>query len=389
MPITSDDNLSLLIANGRISTLTIDTNIFDKNGINLNSGSLKALSGLKRRNVKFILTWTVSQEIIRHLKSNITEAFRSAKSAIGRALFAFQTEDPTRDNLLSQISGGWSAEKAAENQIDAFLQSTDCIVLRDMDLVEIKAVYDAYFSGAAPFARGGKKEEFPDALALNALENFSWNNFTQTIVVSEDRDWKDFCEKSSLLHIVPNIDHALDLITNAPIELRCSILSWLHKKQLDGAEISERVEQEISQVIFHVEGFATAGAMDAYASGWDVTNFELPEASDLNIIDIADQEPKYVIVSFPLEIFVDVDVELSFSTWDSIDRESIDLGGRSTQVTAELGVQATIKVVIFDFQGDNERMDLEDLEINLQSHTIELGGVDVYEPEFWREEREF
>ena len=46
-------------------------------------------------------------------------------------------------------------------------------MLTDTDLVSIATVYDGYFAGESPFSSGRTKDEFPDASALNALEQIA------------------------------------------------------------------------------------------------------------------------------------------------------------------------------------------------------------------------
>ena len=117
-----------------------------------------------------MLLGTVAKEVLSHLAKAAAEALQTAKKATGQALFSFETKTPERNALLAQISGGRTAKEAAAERWDKYVKDTGCEVLTDTDLVSIATTYDGYFAGEPPFSSGRKKDEFPDALTLNALE---------------------------------------------------------------------------------------------------------------------------------------------------------------------------------------------------------------------------
>ncbi|TAT88237.1 hypothetical protein ELI54_08465 [Rhizobium ruizarguesonis] len=196
MPITEDNELSKLLADGQINALSVDTNIFDEKGLQLNSSALLAVSKLAVLHFDFLLSGTVAREIKRHLEQSATEAIRSARKAIGVALTAYETASPTRDQILDQISGGQTPTQASETQFADYLAATNCQVLNDAEHVDTSKIFDAYFAVEPPFGAGAKKSEFPDALALFALEDVAAKRGKDIIIVSKDKDWKAYCEKS-------------------------------------------------------------------------------------------------------------------------------------------------------------------------------------------------
>ena len=223
MPIVSDEQITALLAENRITAISVDTNIFDQKRLQLNSGSMKALAGLKDRPFRFLMSDTVAKEVIAHLEKAATEALQTAKRSIGKALFSFETEGPDRDEILEQISGGRPPLEAANERWANFIKETGCEVLGDTAIVDIATVYDRYFAGEPPFGSGKKKNEFPDALALSALEQTAADRGIGILVVSQDGDWKAYCENSPRLYHVSQIERALALVTNAPIGLRKTI----------------------------------------------------------------------------------------------------------------------------------------------------------------------
>ncbi|MDX0320331.1 hypothetical protein GOC38_22320 [Sinorhizobium meliloti] len=383
MPITNEADLSRLLAEGRVAAITVDTNIFVEKGLQLNSPVLQAIASLRNRGFSFLLSGTVAQEIRRHLADATETALRAASKAIGIALFEFETDRPTRDALLAQISGGRSALEAAEARFDAYVAATGCELITDAEHVDIATIYDAYFNGEPPFGSRGKKSEFPDALALNALERVAAGRQIAIIVVSKDGDWRSFCQKSPRLHLVADLERALTLINAAPLGLRSALETWLGE-EIGREEVRARLEHAIERLEFSVSGYATSGEMEAVA--WDsrLIGVEWPAEHETDIIEIKGPEhgTTKVTLSLPLLLKVRVPVELRFSFWDNVDRESVGMGGRTIEVDEELDLRANIDLEVRDPGGENEEIILIDVELeDGQFHEIELGSVDVFEPE--------
>jgi hypothetical protein len=157
MPIVDDEQLKALLAEGRISAISVDTSIFDQKRLQLNSATMQALAGLKNRPFNFVLSGTVAKEVLAHLEKAAAEALQAAKKAIEKALFSFETKTPEREALLAQISGGRPAAEAATQRWEKYIEDTGCEVLTDTDLVSITTIYDGYFAGEPPFGSGRKK----------------------------------------------------------------------------------------------------------------------------------------------------------------------------------------------------------------------------------------
>ena len=262
MPVVNDEQIKARLADGRISAISIDTSIFDQKGLQLNSATMQALAGLKDRPFDYVLSGTVAKEVLAHLEKAAVEALQSARKAIGYALFSFETKEPEREALLAQISGGRTAAEAATQHWDKYIADTGCEVLTDTALVDIATIYDGYFAGEPPFGSGRKKDEFPDALALNALERIATDRGTGILVVSKDGDWKAYCEKSQRLYLVPEIERALALITNAPLGLRKAVFGWLSEGGDSLVDFRQDVSHNVERLEFTANAHPTHGEGD-------------------------------------------------------------------------------------------------------------------------------
>ncbi|MCK0137833.1 PIN domain-containing protein [Aliiroseovarius sp. F47248L] len=382
MPILSDDQLAALLAESRITAISVDTSIFDQKRLQLNSASMQALAGLKDRPFDFLLSGTVAKEVLTHLEKAAAEALQSAKKSIGKALFAFETNQPEREALLAQISGGRTPLEASNQRWDKYIKDTGCEVLNDTDLVSIATIFDGYFSGEPPFGSGGKKAEFPDALALNALERVAVERNIGILVISKDGDWKEFCEKSSRLYLVPEIERALSLITNAPLGLRTTISTWLQEGEDSLVELQSDISAEVERLEFTANAHPTHGEVELYTWAGELKSLEWPGEDEIDFIELpetGDKEILRVVVSLPLSLVVKVPVELSFSIWDSVDKESLGMGGRMIEVDEELEVRTTVTLDVHCFGTEDEEVVFVESELDSLYHEIELGEVDVYD----------
>jgi len=144
MPIVDEGRIQSLLADGRITSLTVDTNIFDEKRLHLNSKTLQVLASLKDEPISFVLSATVVKEVSAHIEKAVEDALRTAKKGIGQALFAFETKEPTRDELITRISGGRSAPQAAQERIDKYISKT----------LDAKYWRTPHWSTSRPFSRG-------------------------------------------------------------------------------------------------------------------------------------------------------------------------------------------------------------------------------------------
>lgn len=117
MPIETDDRLKALLVGGWITAVTLDTNIFDAQRLNLRSPAIKAVANLKTIPFSFLLSGTVLREAQGHLAKSMEDALRAARKAIGEVFYAFEITKPTRDELLDDIAGGRAPADAAASRI--------------------------------------------------------------------------------------------------------------------------------------------------------------------------------------------------------------------------------------------------------------------------------
>lgn len=381
MPIETDERLKNLLTEGRITAITLDTNVFDGQRLNFRSPTMRILAGLKDAPFPLILSTAVASEVRRHLVKAMDDSIRGMKKAAGEAIFAWDVQQPTREELLEQLTGGRTPEEAAAARFQEFLKHNNCEVLDDFKLVDTATIYGAYFSRRAPFGRG-EKTEFPDALALNALERAAVERATSFLVVSADGDWRDFCEASSRLFLVTKLEKALSLLNDVPVGLRKAVVNWFAEGQGGQVEVAAAISNSIEALDVDVNAYAHSGEVETHAWAAEVRDVAWPDEQDIDIIETEalDGGTYRAVVSLPVMVTLRFCVELNFSLWDSIDRESISMGGRTEEVDRDEEARVTVTIDLHDVGKGTEYLELVATEIDMTWLDLDLGEVDMFEP---------
>lgn len=185
----------------KLGAITIDTNIFHKTGYKLESGLLAQLYQFKQNNhVQVVLSDIVLREIEAHLLEAYTEALASLKKGIRNA--DHHKLLPSNEiEKVRLVMSGLNLSAHAQMRIRAFCEMTGAEIVSSENFSQ-KEVLHRYFNSMPPFAKGEKKHEFPDAIALLTLEKWAVKNKQQVLVVSDDRGWCDFCKQSDWMDCI-------------------------------------------------------------------------------------------------------------------------------------------------------------------------------------------
>ena len=383
MPLLKDNELRTLVASGAITALTVDTNIFDEKRLQLNSTTLQAIKGIAGHGIRFILSGTVAKEVEFHIERAAKNAMRSARKGIGEALGVFETKHPTRDELMKHVTNGLAPTDVARGRFAQYVKETSCQVLNDTERVEATELFERYFAGLPPFGDGRRKDEFPDALALLALEKFAEIEDSGMIVVSKDKDWRNFCRDSNRLFLVPEVEGAMALVANAPPALRRATFDWMAEDGESG-QLFLCLGKLVEEIAFDVSAYPTVGECETFVWDGELKSIQLPSKEGIDIIDFKCDEGGNcvgLIVSFQIGLNVSIPVEISFSVWDGVDGESMPMGSRMLEVNREECSQATVTFDVSNHGSEDEVWGIVDVEIGLKYIEIDLGEVDVFEPD--------
>lgn len=245
-----------------------------------------------------------------------------------------------------------------------------------------------YFANESPFEKGkDKKNEFPDAIALLALEGWAEENNVNIVAVSQDKGWKDYSENSCRITLVSSLAEALAKFQ--PHNKVASIISHIREDSL--LDSNNHVLEEIKQAIVNsIDGY------DIYIEASSYMHFEWDDTSAAYISHVLDNDHeglvKVLVVSISddsivlkLGATVEVEVEASFdfSVRDSIDKDYVGMGG-NVYTTTESYHTDILLTLSGDFSQDFGDISVSDIEVLDTITNADFGEV---EPD-WRGEYE-
>lgn len=168
----------------------------------------------------------------------------------------------------------------------------------------VEKVFDDYFLAKPPFAESGdKKQEFPDAFAINALLNYlDENPGSTTLVVTNDNDWKQALENDKRIVICDNIDNAINLLHGQLTQVN-DILDFNY------ATIESRLEIEEETFWFTIRDYYDAEDIE-------IETITIGSIGNPVVLDISDEE---IRIQVSADLLVDGTariLDLSNSPWD-------------------------------------------------------------------------
>ncbi|MGO6690733.1 PIN domain-containing protein [Rhizobium johnstonii] len=363
MPDKTTAEIEALIKSGEIRAITMDTSIFDKFGCNLEYKSLTVVEQFKGKHIDFLLSPVTVGEVRSHIAKQVGDAREKASSGINQFLKSVRSKGEL-DKILGVVGLDIDPNETADEMVEAFIEKVGAtIVNQQATSDELLALY---FGTKPPFGKSAeKKSEFPDAIALLALEKWAEHNDTLILVVSRDVDWQSYAAGSEELICINDLSTALSLFNAGESVIAARIASAI--KNNSAASLSRAIENRLESYIedFDVEASA-AYYYDYENNGAVVKSWEFEDS--ILVVDSDDDE---VTLSFELRVEAEFEVGFSFSMRDSVDRDYISIG--STDATQRVDFSVT---AVATFSKSNDRdPDPIDLEIEGRGVRVDFGEV--------------
>jgi hypothetical protein len=372
-----DDQINKKILAGNITALTIDTSIFEKNGLALESGLLAQLDQFLESEFELIIAHTVANEVKRHLAKNATDATRALRTALAHtakhnALNPSHQDELTALSKLAAKDDGMRARK----RFDDWALRVGADVIHEDDYASIGEVMRRYEAGEAPFAETGeKKQEFPDAVSLLTLEGWAEHHATQILAVALDKDWQRYGAQSKRLIVVDDLADALSTIQGMGAArepaLRLATLVatgdplGLHTAVLDA------VRQQADKFEFRVEADSQFSVEE---DGIEVTVDEItldsanPTGASFDTISHTDAQ---AVIKVSGIANLTVNVNFSFEKFDSIDRDYVSMGSAEIPECVEIMFEALVTLQIC-----GNDLELEDVELLPVTHNLYFSDIE-------------
>ncbi|EJR12428.1 PIN domain-containing protein [Bacillus cereus] len=194
-----------------MTNIFIDTQVFVHRNFNYKNDLFQRLIHAAQDG---LITIYLTDIVIKEIESKIHEhVYEKTKNSLPK----FVKDSKVLKNI-EDYSTLFDIEKRLDNiyeelirQFNQFLNDANVGVI-SVDDVSPAYIFEMYFNGIPPFSRK-KRDEFPDAFSLVALETWFEQQEEKISIISDDKDLKNFCEESQILIYEPSLESFFDSLT--------------------------------------------------------------------------------------------------------------------------------------------------------------------------------
>lgn len=368
--------------------ITIDNATYKGEGYRFYEGLLAQMRQFKESPVKVLQTDIVHNEAINHIGQEISKTRSSIEQALRSANKQLKIKSEVIENARALLSVDGSEAEIAEARLEKYYEFIGAEKIDSGRYADLSRLMEMYFATEAPFESGkDKKNEFPDAIALLALEGWAEENEINIIAVSQDKGWKNFSEGSDRITLVSSLAEALEKFQ--PHNKVVSIISHIREDSLlDGENhVLEEIEEAIINSVDGCDIWVEASSYMHFE--WeDVSasyiSHELDKDQDglvkVRVVSINDEE---IVLKVGATVEVEVEASFDFSVRDSIDKDYVGMGGNVCTTTESYHTDILLSLT-GDFSQNFDDIDVAEIEVLETIGRADFGEV---EPD-WRSEYE-
>ncbi|WP_165009773.1 PIN domain-containing protein [Neisseria yangbaofengii] len=369
-------------ADKHYSALTIDTSIFERNGLKLNKGLLAQLHQFKDNPINLVLSDIVYLELKSHLNKKEKETKNKIDSDLNDASDYLNCCIDDIKRIKSLIKMDYEAGAISNLILEDFIKKSGIEIIKSEEYCEIKSLINMYFLHHAPFKESGnKKNEFPDAIALLSLQYWAECNDKNLLAVSADNDWKDFSEGKDNIDVIDDLAKAMDVL-NRQSQALDSIVREIQSDLLENqnSEIFKRIYSVIEDDvnIFEIEAVSAYNYYidDEQVNLIDVNILKENDGEEFKIY-IVDINCYEIIISVACEVLCNIEATFNFSVWDSIDKEYVSLG--MTTKTIETSYKTDVLVHLHgNFLDGLQNMNIDEIEVIDFLGVVDIGEISPF-----------
>jgi PIN domain len=362
---------------GEIGAISIDTNIFKASGYLLENGNFKQLEKFKGNHFCLVFSDVVLSEVLKHL----TEASEDAKSKLASALRTankcWKFDISREQEILDELMSARTSSEIAKERIKDFKNRTGYQVVDSKSNLDIQKLLNRYFLTDSPFESSkDKKSEFPDAIALISLDNWSKQEDKGILVVTQDKGWHSFCAEDNKLFSINDLGEALVLV-QARDTLSQDICSKIGRLISNGAypDLLSFIQAKISSDVWAISWEPDASSYyyyDCELQSVDVTSVEFERGQSVVELQALDYRGSEIVARARVIVEIEAECEFYFEMKDGIDGDMVSMGSAvSTQ-------QDSVEIeIILTFENlESEKPDFVELELIPSRCYIDFGYVE-------------
>ena len=212
-----------------------------------------------------LTTTVVKGEVEAKIADFIEEAINSLSGFKRKARILEETDDENIKALFNKIDKKEVCEKAIA-VFNEFLKKSNSKII-DATSVDAEKILRRYFDEKAPFGKGDKKYEFPDAISIQSLVNEIGGS--KLYVISKDKDLKEACKESKVLI------HKETLLEFISLYYPEDITTGLIKRHLAKDKVKAQIKEKIKEKIYTLPRDNKSSWHDS-----KVDEFEITKVSD-------------------------------------------------------------------------------------------------------------
>lgn len=367
-----------------LKAITIDNCILKSQGYKFNEGILAQLTQFKNSRIKFIQTDIVHNESIKHLAESIKSAKNTIEKSLTLASIYSLAPDDEIIRFKEKISVNDTDENIAEKIIFTFYEGSGATILDSTEHDILTTLLDMYFNTEPPFESvKDKKHEFPDAIALIALDSWADENDIDVIAVSDDKGWLSYAENSARITVFPKLAEALASLQ--PVSDVEKIINTIRLDALFENEniILSKIKEEITSAIESAD--ITVDAVSSYAYESELTSINYISHTlehddeghvNINIVRIDEHE---VVLELEANIEFDFVAKFDFYLRDPIDKDYIKFSNNIVRQKDEISTEILITLSVDSLSNINS-IQINDIEVTDVPFNVDFGSL---EPEFY------
>ncbi|WP_312312141.1 PIN domain-containing protein [Atlantibacter sp.] len=365
----------------KFTAILLDTSIYEQYGLKLEKGLLGKLSQFSRASTTFLIPDVIYNEVKNHLERKIKSSRGSLEKAFEEASDHLFFDGSELNDAKKTLIESREVEGLGKSRLDRFVDATSAKVLTTGEYVSVPELLARYFSSEPPFAETGKKKnEFPDAIVLMAVQAWAEKNDENVLAVARDDDWKRFCIDAENLHYEPGLSNALAHFNEetAPYKLIDNL-----QKALDEGQAGKFLHDVAEHLESTFDGFAPEQEADSYLY-WEADGcsggFEYFEFSD-NQFTVIDKDENWVVIEAFAEISLYAEGDFSLSAYDSFDKDHVYMG--SITKRAEKTYTSRLLITISgELSGPIDDLTVDDVEVIQRPRSMHFGELELeYEPD--------
>jgi hypothetical protein len=370
------DTIRAKLLDGTIGALSVDTCIFEGAGHKLEQGNFKHLEQFRLGKFRLVFSEITLRELSAHIAKKTEEARSTLRKGLADVGSYWLIPEARRNEVLTDFIGGGDHKAKANERIQGFLNRCGGVVVPSAGHVDVAQLVKLYFDVKAPFESSkDKKNEFPDAITMMALESWAKKAGTAVLFVTKDKGCRTYCDASGHLAAVDDLGDALSLIQERDE----------HRAKLSDA-IAERIEKGLYPNL--LEGIADeiAASIDVVdwtpeASSYCYYDPEMGEVAVLSvdfargafrpILRPVDFSEGTLVVQTTMRVEIEATCHFSFSVKDGIDRDMVQVGHATVRKkeSVELDVLLTVE------NPEGEAPEFSELELVPGRQDIDFGEV--------------